>query len=206
MMSSKKEINQNQSFYMAEPKNEEYIRKIVNGILDRRLKEKSFYEVLPRTEFSDNEELYFGTGKDFSLLFDGTDFVIDKGTTNILHVNYTGNVTTITGGAVSGDDLTLKGDSVNDTGKILIKGAGGIDFFHAAGSTFNFYEASTPFGYLKEEIDMVFGSQGNKNIYLNPGTGHVKFGTYSAKGAETFAGFITMKDEDGNPRKLMICA
>ena len=46
MMSSKKENHQNQSFYMAEPKNEEHIRRLVNGILDRRLKNKSFYDVI----------------------------------------------------------------------------------------------------------------------------------------------------------------
>lgn len=45
MMSSKKESNQ--SYYMAEPKNEEYINRIVNGILDRRLREKSYIDVLP---------------------------------------------------------------------------------------------------------------------------------------------------------------
>lgn len=37
---------------MAEPKNEEYIRRIVNGILDVRLKEKSYYDLLSNSMVS----------------------------------------------------------------------------------------------------------------------------------------------------------
>lgn len=47
----------------------------------------------------------------------------------------------------------------------------------------------------------------NRSIYLKPhGTGLVKFGTYATKGAEAFAGFITMEDAGGTARKMMICA
>ena len=47
----------------------------------------------------------------------------------------------------------------------------------------------------------------NRSIYLKPqGTGLVKFGTYAGKGAEAFAGFITMEDDGGTARKVMICA
>ena len=49
--------------------------------------------------------------------------------------------------------------------------------------------------------------QTNDNIYLNPnGSGLVQFGTYAAKGAEAFAGYITIDDAGGTPRKLMVCA
>ena len=47
----------------------------------------------------------------------------------------------------------------------------------------------------------------NRSIYLKPqGTGLVKFGTYAAKGAEAFAGVITMEDSGGTARKIMVCA
>jgi hypothetical protein len=36
--------------------------------------------------------------------------------------------------------------------------------------------------------------------------GSMEFGTYSAKGAEAFDGYITIKDKLGNVRKLMTCA
>jgi hypothetical protein len=36
--------------------------------------------------------------------------------------------------------------------------------------------------------------------------GSMEFGTYAAKGAEVFDGFITIKDKLGNVRKLMTCA
>lgn len=49
------------------------------------------------------------------------------------------------------------------------------------------------------------GPGGNGDLFLNP-DGLVKFGTYAAKGAEAFAGFITIKDAAGNSRKVMVCA
>ncbi len=51
------------------------------------------------------------------------------------------------------------------------------------------------------------GTDTNINIALTPkGTGTLKFGTYTAKGAEAFDGFITITDAGGNARKLMTCA
>ena len=45
------------------------------------------------------------------------------------------------------------------------------------------------------------------DLLLSPAGGAVvSFGTYSAKAAEAFAGYITIKDAAGNSRKVMICA
>lgn len=65
MMSSKKESSQNQSFYMAEPKNEEYISSIVNGILDRRLREKSYIDVLPSGGVTSAEYIIYPSGSNY---------------------------------------------------------------------------------------------------------------------------------------------
>lgn len=63
------------------------------------------------------------------------------------------------------------------------------------------------FRFYKSTDSVIDTDNNNKNLYLKPhGTGLVKFGTYAAKGAEAFAGFITMKDEGGTSRKVMICA
>ena len=43
-------------------------------------------------------------------------------------------------------------------------------------------------------------------VFKIEGDGTLNFGTYSAKGAEAFAGYITIKDLAGNARKVMICA
>ena len=48
-----------------------------------------------------------------------------------------------------------------------------------------------------------------RNINLKGGalgSGVVRFGTHSAKGAEAFSGFITIKDAGGTSRKVMVCA
>jgi hypothetical protein len=51
------------------------------------------------------------------------------------------------------------------------------------------------------------GSSANIDIAITPkGTGVLKFGTYSAKGAEAFDGFISIKDSGGTARKVMTCA
>lgn len=44
------------------------------------------------------------------------------------------------------------------------------------------------------------------DLLLSSAGGSVCFGTYSAKGAEAFAGYITIKDAAGNSRKVMVCA
>ena len=45
------------------------------------------------------------------------------------------------------------------------------------------------------------------DIAISPqGGGVLQFGTYAAKGAEVFDGFITIKDGGGTPRKIMTCA
>jgi hypothetical protein len=50
------------------------------------------------------------------------------------------------------------------------------------------------------------GSDNIDLLLLPAGTGNVKFGTYAAKGAEAFDGYITIKDAAGNARKIMTCA
>lgn len=145
MMLSKKGSNQNQSFYMAEPKNDEHILSIVNGVLDRRLNDKSYYDVLPRTDFSDNEELYFGTDKDFSLLFDGTRFVVKKGAVKALQIDYGSNITTIYGGVTLGDDLILRANSNDDYPFIKLFGANEARVQLGGSYSFKIYEGATPF-------------------------------------------------------------
>lgn len=50
------------------------------------------------------------------------------------------------------------------------------------------------------------GSDTDIDLRLRPkGTGYVQFGGYNAATTETFSGFITMKDDGGTLRKMMIC-
>ena len=78
-------------------------------------------------------------------------------------------------------------------------GTGKISMREGISAFFEFYENATD--------DTISGSTLNNDMYLKPnGTGVVKFGTYSAKGVEAFAGFATIKTGDGVSRKVMICA
>lgn len=52
----------------------------------------------------------------------------------------------------------------------------------------------------------VAGTDANIDLMLSPkGTGLVKFGTNTAKAAEAFASYITVKDSGGTTRKVMVC-
>jgi len=51
------------------------------------------------------------------------------------------------------------------------------------------------------------GADGNIDLYLKPrGTGYVQFGTTHALGGAALAGYIEIKDEAGNVRKLGVVA
>jgi len=51
------------------------------------------------------------------------------------------------------------------------------------------------------------GSDADVDIQFTPkGSGLVKFGTHTAKGAEAFTGYITIKDAGGTTRKVMVCS
>lgn len=51
------------------------------------------------------------------------------------------------------------------------------------------------------------GSSTDVDIAITPkGAGVLKFGTTTAKGAEAFASYITIKDAGGTSRKVMVCA
>ncbi len=57
------------------------------------------------------------------------------------------------------------------------------------------------------DVTAYFSTKGNGDIKLIPGgTGTVHFGTYAAKAAEAFAGYISIKDAGGTLRKVMVCA
>jgi hypothetical protein len=145
---------------------------------------------------------YFKAGEEFKL-FDGT--------TEALKVTYAANVTTIEGGAVSGDDLILKGSSANDYSKIVIAGNSNMEFYVPdGGGIFKFYDGADWCGFMQDDVpntSFVLGTQSNKDLWFKPnGTGLVRFGTYAAITTETLAGFITMNDDGGVSRKVAIVA
>jgi len=111
---------------------------------------------------------------------DGTDIVADTALGNyLLAVSASVLQVGVRGSAPS---LSLEAaDGTNEGGELLLKGAAangnwGIDNFA---------------GDLR---------------FLCDGAGVLNFGTNTAKGAEAFASYITIKDSGGTLRKLMVCA
>jgi len=151
-------------------------------------------------KFNDNEKLIFGTGDDYEIYFNSANFLI----------NYTGStLTTICLGDTSGDDGCIRANKVNAYPQITLYG--GADIYYSCNNGFKhiFRESAVIFLSLYEDgtDDIIEGGTTNNDLYLKPdGSGVVKFGSYSGKGAEVFAGFITIKDSGGNSRKVMVCA
>ena len=138
-----------------------------------------FYAKKKINKFADDEKLYFGSGSDYSIYFDGTNFILENqggtlttlvtGTTsgddfqlktqnaypyiqlngnsstqiivgagasfnvksttvsNMIKLTYASNITTLEGGLVTGDDLILKCNSINDYPVINLHGNSSID-------------------------------------------------------------------------------
>ena len=127
-----------------------------------------------------------------------------------LLLSYNANKTSIYGGETNGDDLIIKANFPETYPYITLYGNNWIGF-NCAGNIgddkcgVRLYDQATKFMDMYLDTDAIFKSN-NQNIYLNPGTGKVKFGTYSAKGAEAFDGYIEILDAAGNARKIMTCA
>jgi hypothetical protein len=125
----------------------------------------------------------------------------------MLSFTYSTNVTTITGGGTSGDDLVLKASGSNAYPKIILQGNTVIDMYAVSGV--NLYSSATNYGrfYLTGSDCTLLAMGTNYNVSFVPnGTGLVKFGTYTVKAAEVHTGYITILDSGGTSRKVMVCA
>jgi len=110
---------------------------------------------------------------------DSLDIMHDMSTALLRLHKTAGNRSLKGGGATATDDLLLYPNTAASQSYLELSGNGGIT--------------------LKTIT--------NRNIRLwHQGTGKVQFGTYTVLGAETSAGFITINDENGNARKLLVVA
>ena len=145
-----------------------------------------------------------------------------------LQVSTTGTKTTIEGGGTTGDDLTMKANSVN--AYPLFGMLGNSHMYISVPLTASFYvnhgvnkslnvsyaaNVTTVRGGNVTGDDLILKGnnvdgdkitvEGAGDIFLEP-TGLVKFGTYAAIVAETLQGYVTIKDEAGNSRKVAVVA
>ena len=136
-----------------------------------------------------------------------TDVFFTQQATQMAKMSYAANVTIFEGGSVGGDDFIFKCNSANALPKLELQGAGSILLNTTNAANIYFQENNSSFLKFYENAtdDVIEGVTVGNDLYLKP-VGVVKFGTYAAKDAEAFDGFITIKDAAGNNRKLMTCA
>jgi len=132
-----------------------------------------------------------------------------QNSTTVLTTEHSGTETIIQGGTVTSDDFIVRGNSTDTYPYLRWNGNGGYSMYALDGEPLRIYASATSILDIKHSGGEVCfnGLNTNENIFINPdGTGKLKFGTYSAKGAEAFAGYITIVDSGGTSRKLMVCA
>ena len=163
---------------------------------------------LPIYPWNDNEPIYFGTGSDYSMYFNGTNFRLD-GPAGEFQINMaTAAITRIYGGVTAADDLYIYPNSAVASTYMKINGAGSFEFitntvmswFMAAGA------CSGRLSYVNPDMILECLTDA-KNIYLKPtGVGKVKFGVVTGSGDVVCNGSLAMLDAAGNAVKLMTTA
>jgi len=122
------------------------------------------------------------------------------------------NIYGIYGGGVTGDTLTLVANTVDSAPSIDITGTGGATGKIEINATDLYLCKNDGTAFINPYWNVAYGSViypsiANDDLTLRMnGTGSIRFGVYTAKGAEAFDGYITIKDYAGNVRKLMTCA
>lgn len=157
----------------------------------------------------DNEKINFGDGKDTSLYWDGTNFVIDDATgLNALIIeNTTAGVLRIRS---EGAQLILM-PAITGTEYPYIKlfKDGDYRVYLKAAKSFYIYEEGVKIFDIAyaSDIPTITISVANKDLQFIPnGTGRVRFGTHVGSGDVVANGHIEIKDAAGNTRKLMTTA
>lgn len=156
-----------------------------------------------------------------------TNMIFDDGTTQLVgyndkiyfaavqatnQVNYINMLAAATAVA---PEVKALGDDTNINLYLRPKGTGSLAVVIDGATQFNVLRTASVVNYVEvtgaattaAPIYGVAGSDTNIDLALTPkGTGVVKFGTNTAKGAEAFASYITIKDAGGTARKIMVCA
>jgi len=128
-------------------------------------------------------------------------------TTQGFAYEYASNISTISGGGVTGDKLYLKANTIDDWPRFRMDGLGWFGFDVPTGSGIYISEQATDFVHFKQSggDSIIYARPNNNNLYLQTaGTGVVKFGTHNAITTETNSGYITIKDSGGTSRKLCV--
>jgi len=164
---------------------------------------------LPIYPWNDNEPIYFGTGSDVAMYWDGTYFCMD-GLNAELRISFaTAGITNLYGGIASGDDLCIYCNAVDAQSYLKLFGNGSLWLAVASGGVISLYNGTTAFldlRYVSPDV-MVDSKYDGKNLFLRTtGTGLIKFGTYTAGAELASIGYIDILDAAGNARKLMVQA
>lgn len=110
---------------------------------------------LPVYPWGDNEKLEFGDGADYAIYFDGTDFLIDSGTHEMIVDLDTVGKCKIYGGTVGTDDLELYANSDSSLCSLKLEGNSDIQF-----------DGPEAVGYYFRESGALFAKIGRRDSYI----------------------------------------
>lgn len=142
-----------------------------------------------RLDTADGSPIYFNTSG-------GLQFQIEHVASAVNNV--------VAKGATSGNAPVIGAASASSNADFSVQGKGTGSVF-LGNQNANYIRINSKGSGSAPEI----ACEGDANLDLliiTKGTGVVRFGTNTAKGAETFTSYITIKDAGGTSRKLMVCA
>ena len=135
----------------------------------------------------DNEPFWFGTGHDSSILYDGTNLIIDPDVVGAGVLNIAGGLDidglttftvsdgtitqaatglTYTGGDQVGDYLTFQASAANANDFITLTNAGGINYQVTAGQNHTFTEGAADFAFMNYTQFRVISQATNTTAFL----------------------------------------
>ena len=137
----------------------------------------------------------------------GSYFTFFNGNTPYFRTTYATNLIDMRGANLTGDDFLFRANNTDTYPSIKLLGNEGIEYRARANYHKFYYQATEILTIRLSSAHAALETPTDLDLYLRPqGTGRVRFGTYTAKGAEAFAGYIDMKDAGGTTRKVMVCA
>lgn len=134
-----------------------------------------------------------------------------NGATNISEISYSGGNTTVTGPSLTGNDYIIKANQVDTYPTTVWEGntnilnkipTAGVFNINVNGDSYLNIDGNTYANHVT-----IRARYTNSDLIFQPnGTGNIRFGVYAATGDVACNGYITIKDEAGNTRKLMTTA
>ena len=140
----------------------------------------------------------------FARRVDGDNIKVVLDGNDMLKIGKTATARRIYGGGGTGKHLVIYANTTDAQPYMIFSALGSVTVIHHSSGSLFLGDEGGNYMSFRGGTDASITTDSNKNLYLNTGTGKVKFGTHSAITTETLSGYIPIKDSGGTDRKLAV--